>query len=210
VMRADQRLPRNRNAERFIAELGIEGDVRVRIDEAGQHGRTGKIDDRGVGSRFDRRRRAYAHDFVTFDHDGLVGLYISSLYIKQSAGADHNPLHRCWGVPPRRRDAHKNASQNPAGNSVHALPWSAVIYGLTRQAQPSAGPTEDCGPHTLQCLPSQSTIMPGTYPPGPSLETYCSNESSSCVKSSIRACRMWRIERMPRSRPASSTTGKWR
>ena len=48
------------------------------------------------------------------------------------------------------------------------------------------------------------------YPPGPSLETYCSSDSSSRLKSSTRHSSRLRMERIPSSLPLSSATGRWR
>ena len=51
ILRADQRFARQRDCQPVVAELGIEGEVGVRVDQSGQDGLARQVDDRGVGVR---------------------------------------------------------------------------------------------------------------------------------------------------------------
>src|SRR5581483_9392503 len=67
-----------------------------------------------------------------------------------------------------------------------------------------------CNHQSWFSLATRKLVLATDYPPGPSFETYCSSESSSCERSSILHSSRLRIESIPSNLPCSSTTGRCR
>ena len=84
------------------------------IDQPGQYGGVGKIDQSVVRRRLDLRCRPDAYDLVAFDNDNLIGLHLAALHIQQLARTNNRALGRLLGRHWRkRRQQQKNRPYKP-------------------------------------------------------------------------------------------------
>ena len=102
----DQGFARHGNRETRIAEVGIERDVRVRVNQSGQHGGVRQIDDLRSGG--DLRVGANARDLIALDHDGLVGKRLAGFHVKQMPRVNDDRLRRRRSL---LRPAHVDAKE---------------------------------------------------------------------------------------------------
>ena len=65
-----------------------EHDVSVAIDEAGEDGRLGKVDDVGAGWDLDLVGGSDARDFFAVDDDDLIAEHFAGADVEKMAGAD--------------------------------------------------------------------------------------------------------------------------
>ena len=123
----DQGFARHRNRQPRIAEVGIERDVRVRVNQSRQHGGICEINELLAAWR--RIISPHRFDLVSFDHDLLLREQSPGLHVKQSAGADNDRLRRGRGLlPPRdanRRNDEAGQQENkriPTTHELHSTP----------------------------------------------------------------------------------------
>src|SRR5262249_5446223 len=69
--------------------LALQADVRVGVDQAGQHGGRGQVDDARPGRRGGAGRVPYGLDATAAHDDHLVALGLIGPAVDQRAGADH-------------------------------------------------------------------------------------------------------------------------
>ncbi len=68
ILGAGERLPRHGDCQTLVAELGLHGQVRVRVDQSRQHGCIRQFDVDSVRGNLRLCRSACANDPSVFDH----------------------------------------------------------------------------------------------------------------------------------------------
>ena len=92
-------------ASSVVAEAGIHGQVRVRVDHARQHGRVRQLDAHRIGGNLRVRRGARADDLSVFDDQHLVGEQLAGLHIEQMPRMNHD-VSRCLRDTATRQTTH--------------------------------------------------------------------------------------------------------
>jgi hypothetical protein len=93
VDRCANRPERDRFLEQLLVvirrrDVAAEQDVRVVVDQAGQHRGMAQVDD--FGARWNRERRANFADALALDQDDGVGARSGALAVDQPAAADRH------------------------------------------------------------------------------------------------------------------------
>ena len=114
-MGAVQRLPRNRDRQASEPDvLRVHGEVGVHVDQAGQDGGVGEIDQPVIGRTLGLANGP-TFEFVTLDHNGLVGEHLAGAHIQQFSGVDNDLAGGLGAGPcataraPRRKDVKMRA-----------------------------------------------------------------------------------------------------
>ena len=103
----------------------MQEDVGVGVDEAGQDGRAGEVDDRGAGRHARRRRVAYGLDPPAAHDDHLIVPCLVGSAVEQRAVADHGDDVGARTFRPVGRGEEGNDEQIEEGRS-HAYLLDAV------------------------------------------------------------------------------------
>src|SRR6202044_1000779 len=86
ILGPGERRTHDGNSEFLVPESGFVGEVRVRVDQAGQYGCVRQFDAYGVRGRFGFRGWAGADDFSVFDDESLIREHLAALHIERVPG----------------------------------------------------------------------------------------------------------------------------
>ena len=147
VLGAGERFSRDGDSKFFEAKLGIVGQVGVRVNQAGQHGRVRQIDAHRVGGNLRVRRGAGAHNSSVFDYQRLVGEQLPGFHIEQMAGVNHD-------VPRSLRDplcpqAKQSNCHHSSADLPHHFPFPQIV-GLNSDSSRAASPRRKPRPQTAR------------------------------------------------------------
>ena len=126
ILGADERLARHGNRQPVVAEPGIHGQVRVRVNQAREYRRIRQLDAHRVGGNLRLRSAASADDLSVFDHERLVREQLAGLHIEHVPGMNSD-------VPRRLRDPvcpqkkQRNGNHSSADLLSHDFPFPQSV-----------------------------------------------------------------------------------